>query len=603
MATTETEVNSDATSTSVAVAQTTGNSSLSAKLVWLIDQLLRLLSSVRFGIVMLSLLLLCSMAGMLIMQKDVEGFEQYYASLQPAKRLIYTKLNLFDIYHSRYFTFLLAITALNIILASIDRFPTAWSYIVNPKRKASPRFTQAQPFTAEMTSSVAAPSLASRLAATWLAHREIQSSITVARLSVAGLYLTSFAFCYFLFERTVSFWIVAAISVALVLAFILFALRFEVRTLEDNGRHIVFAQLNAWNRLGAYVVHVALMLIFIGGFLTNWYGVGGSMEILPGATASSFIKMEMTVEGPKLERVQLPFEVECTDLQQKLIRPEGGLEATNTIDWLSYITVKDKQSGEAQAALVHLNNPKDYKGFRFFQSKFTAFGYARSITVRFEPTRGGAPQTVTIPRNGAVDIPGIGNVAYKEFYPDFEINKNGPRSASPDYHNPAAHLEITGADGKPRTAFAFNPELAEKFLSDGGSGQEEKGKRGRGKEENRSQKEPTTDHRPPTTADEDREALLVNGYKPILATFEKAAMGHTLTLQYDPGRTPAYLGFLLLVVALCSVFFFAHQRLWAVIEPQENGSKVYFGGNTNRNRPAFEGRFNSIVDSVKGEKG
>jgi len=56
----------------------------------------------------------------------------------------------------------------------------------------------------------------------------------------------------------------------------------------------------------------------------------------------------------------------------------------------------------------------------------------------------------------------------------------------------------------------------------------------------------------------------------------------------------------LLVLALCSVFFFSHQRVWAVIEPDGDGSKIYFGGNTNRNRPAFEGRFNSLVQSVTG---
>src|SRR5262245_6737393 len=135
MATTETQVTQEAQSTA-APSVTATASSPANRLVWLVDQFLRLLSSVRFGIIMLSLLLLCSMIGMLVMQKDVEGFEQYYANLKPAQRVIYTKLNIFDIYHSRYFTFLLAITALNIILASIDRFPTAWQYIVKPKRSA-----------------------------------------------------------------------------------------------------------------------------------------------------------------------------------------------------------------------------------------------------------------------------------------------------------------------------------------------------------------------------------------------------------------------------------------------------------------------------------
>ena len=94
--------------------------------------------------------------------------------------------------------------------------------------------------------------------------------------------------------------------------------------------------------------------------------------------------------------------------------------------------------------------------------------------------------------------------------------------------------------------------------------------------------------------------LLVSGNKIILRDFEKVSLTHTLTIQYDPGRTPVYLGFTLLVMALCGVFFFSHQRVWAVIEPNGKGSKIHFGGNTNRNRPAFEGRFNLLVQSVTG---
>jgi hypothetical protein len=63
-----------------------------------------------------------------------------------------------------------------------------------------------------------------------------------------------------------------------------------------------------------------------------------------------------------------------------------------------------------------------------------------------------------------------------------------------------------------------------------------------------------------------------------------------------------YTGFTLLILSLCGVFLFSHQRVWAVIEPHEDSSKVFFGGNTNRNRPAFEARFNSLVESVVGRR-
>ncbi len=566
MATSETEVKTESPSLSApAVVKVRANKQSES----IIDKVLKVLSSVRFGLIMLSLLLLCSMLGMLIMQVEVEGFLEYFAKLTPAQKLIYTKLDLNNIYHSWYFTGLLAITALNIILASIDRFPTAWQYIINPKLKASPNFINAQTFTLEANKQERAEVLAAQIASNWQNHRTIKSATNGARLTVGLGSVLFFSSIYLLFEHTVIFWLVSALLIASVIFFIFYALRFDISISEDNGRRTVFGQLNAWNRLGAYSVHVALLTIFVGGMLTAKFDVGGSMEIIPGEASDSFVTLRNTLEGPVTGPAKLPFIIECTDLQQKLIRPEGGLEATNTIDWLSYVRIKD--GNFTQDAVVHLNNPYDYKGYRLFQSKFTAYGFARSIKIRLEPVGGGQPIDVPpIPRNGSVEVGGIGRITYKTFFPDFEITDSGPSSASEHYNKPAAQLEIVSPDGTKRGAFAFSGQLAEQYFSniDAKSSAEN--------------------------------MLLVNGSKVLLVDFEKAAMGHTLAVQYDPGRTPVYIGFLLLIASLCGVFFFSHQRIWAVIEPAEIGSKVYIGGNTNRNRPAFEGRFNSLVESVTG---
>src|ERR1044071_6088257 len=111
-----------------------------------LNRVLELFSSVRFGIVMLIALLLCCMIGMLVMQQSVEGFSRYYERLTPAQRSLYDTLKFFDIYHSWYFVGLLATTALNIILSSMDRFPAAWRYIRKPRLAASPKFISAQSF-------------------------------------------------------------------------------------------------------------------------------------------------------------------------------------------------------------------------------------------------------------------------------------------------------------------------------------------------------------------------------------------------------------------------------------------------------------------------
>src|SRR5438128_289762 len=110
----------------------------------IIDGVLGLLSSVPFGITLLVLLIIACMIGMLIQQQEVEGFTEFYAKLTPAERLVYWHLGFFNIYHVWYFNLLLLLLSLNIILASIDHFPKAWSFIRRKKLTASPTFAQTQ---------------------------------------------------------------------------------------------------------------------------------------------------------------------------------------------------------------------------------------------------------------------------------------------------------------------------------------------------------------------------------------------------------------------------------------------------------------------------
>ncbi|HEV8482911.1 MAG TPA: cytochrome c biogenesis protein ResB [Blastocatellia bacterium] len=469
-----------------------------------VDRLLRLMSSVRFGIIMLILVLACCVAGMLIMQQNVQGFSQYYERLSPAQREIYSSLGLFDIYHSSYFTILLAITALNIILSSIDRFPTAWRYVRRPRSTPSRAFIRAQMLNTS---------------------REANSTPEKAA------------------QKIVEIW-----------------KEFGFRARLEKGHQgiTVFAQRNVWNRLGAYVVHVSLLTIFVGGLLTSRYGVGGTMVIRPGETSNSFITIDAGVEGGAGE-ARMPFGVECTDLQQELVRPEGGLDVMNTIDWLTY--VKIREYGAEIPALIHLNSPFDHRGYRFFQSSFEPVGNARQVTLEMDGS-GGESREVTIQRNGSANVDGLGLVSYVNFYPDFTIEHGHPTNASDDYNNPAAELRITAADGGVRTTFAHS------------------------------------------ALSEMRGAAATPGDRTIsLKSFEKVATSHTLTVQYDPGRIPVYIGFVLLTLSLSGVFFFSHQRIWAVVEPDGKRSRVHFGGHTNRNKAAFEARFDTLVRASVGGKG
>lgn len=473
-----------------------------------ITKLLNLLSSVRFGVTLLVLLVIGAMIGMLITQQSVDGFDKYFAELTPSQQLVYGKLGFFDIYHVWYFNALLLVLSLNIVLASIDRFPQAWKFISRPKLDATNAWLRGQEQnTALMLEGESRESVAARIAAS----------------------------CK--------------------------SIGFKTKVTEKGNRTFVFAQKNPLNRLGAYAVHVALLTIFTGGFLTAQFGSTGMMWIKPGATSSTMQETVFDLDQQKPVTLQLPFEVTCTDIQQKLIKQNGPITSENTIDWLSRIKIKDAD-GEHDA-LVHMNKPFDYRGYRFFQASFVPLGKARTVTVRLTPEKGGDPLDVTIPRDGSIKLPDGTVVGMEDFRADFSAGPEEQNDDTSDYSNPAAILNVKTPQGQTERAFAFTPAMAE-------------------------------------NAPIAKRA--VGGYTYRLVDFERVPFMHALSIQHDPGSPVVYLGFLLLALTLVNVFFFSHQRIWALIEQNASGSyDVVMGGNTNRNRLGFEERFKRLANLVSGK--
>ena len=192
----------------------------------LLSRFLDLICSVRFGIVMLILLGLGCLLGMLIMQQNVDGFERYYAELTPAQQLVYGSLGLFDIYHAWYFNALLAVLSINIILASIDRFPKTWINVSKPVLTPPMRWLRDQ-----------------KQAASFTFHGDKDEIIkkVASALKKSG-------------------WRKVSVN-------------------DKNNRTFVFAESGVWNRFGYLAVHVGLLTIFLGGFLTAQFGHTGNMPL------------------------------------------------------------------------------------------------------------------------------------------------------------------------------------------------------------------------------------------------------------------------------------------------------------------------------------
>jgi cytochrome c biogenesis protein len=471
-----------------------------------LPRFLKFICSVRLGVSLLVLLGLACFMGMIIMQENVDGFANYYAALTPAQQLVYGKLDFFDIYHSWYFNALLAVLSLNIILASIDRFPKTWAAakqkITVPLRWLREQKTN-DSFDLEGNKD------------------EIISKIKDA-LKKSGWRKTSVG--------------------------------------EKGNRTFIFAETGVWNRFGYLAVHVGLLTIFTGGFLTAQLGQTGSMPLTPGQTSNQISETAFELDQMQEVTKRLPFAIICTDIQQKLIKDDGSISVSNTIDWLTYFKIKD--GDETIDAFVQMNRPFDYRGYRFFQASFTSIGRARNITVRLTPASGGQTQDVIIPRNGAVSLADGTQVKFAEFRGNFTIGKENLNEETSSYPNPGAILQVAPPNGTAQTAYAFNEQMANMPVA----------------------KNP------------------VAGYTYQLIDFEKVSDQHILSVQRDPGSNVVYVGFVLLFLTLVAVFFFSHRRVWAVIEEtSDNNFKIVTGGNTNRNQAAFDEKFKQFTKNLSGQ--
>jgi cytochrome c biogenesis protein len=224
---------------------------------------------------------------------------------------------------------------------------------------------------------------------------------------------------------------------------------------------IVFGESGKWNRIGAYIVHVALLTLFLGHFVALQTGFDADVEMIPGVQSNQIQMIQFDVDKRERFAVQLPFSIETLDIQQKLIDPNGSIDIPNTMDWRTQIRIDDPDYGEIVAD-VSLNKPYSYRGYRFFQASASRMGSARTLDLELTSQTNGSLTNLTIPRNGSATLANGTLIEYEEFLPDFVFGAGGkPDTRSVDYNNPAAVLGVTPPGDERTRVFAFAGNIAE----------------------------------------------------------------------------------------------------------------------------------------------
>src|SRR5690606_202858 len=144
-----------------------------------------------------------------------------------------------------------------------------------------------------------------------------------------------------------------------------------------------------------------------------------------------------------------PFRITAIDISQRLVRPAGPITADNTLDWVTEFTIADETG--LHTAAVQINQPFDYRGYRFFQGAAGTRGRARSVLIEAHPAAGGAVGRVEIARDGSVQLSSGTELRLAGFRGNYHSRPEAPAEDTSAYPNPAALIEVSTAEGSELT--------------------------------------------------------------------------------------------------------------------------------------------------------
>ena len=218
-------------------------------------RLWKLFASVRLTVVVLLSLAVTSIIGTIIPQnrRPDEYLNEYGEFLYK----ILSAFDIFDMYHSWWFQFLLLMLTTNIVVCSINRFSALWKMlsVKNPSFNVS-KFRNLSD------------------------KEEFIDSRSLEDLKRIYVPIVSRSFGYRRIEET------------------------------DNGFR-VFAEKGRWTRIGVYTVHFSVILLLIGGLIGSIFGFAGFVNIPEGKTINN-IRLYNTSKAQKLN-----FQIRCDNFNVK----------------------------------------------------------------------------------------------------------------------------------------------------------------------------------------------------------------------------------------------------------------------------------------------
>lgn len=271
-----------------------------------------LFRSLKLTISLLILLAILSIIGTLIKQNapSEEYIQRYGIRLYEVLNFF----NLFDMYHSWWFSAILLLLVINLIACSYQRFPGVWSQIF--RGSGSEGLEDAMIKTLPYVEKVGVQSLPEA------------KTIENVRSSLGQWFKNP-------------------------------------KRIETESTLTLFSEKGKFSRLGAYLTHLSIIIILIGGMIGSLFGFKGFVNILEGETVDQIYLRG--IEGENSHPI--PFSIRCDDFNisyYDLQRPEKHVK-----EYTSVLTIIENGKEVVKQSIM-VNHPLHYKGLAFYQANYGA---------------------------------------------------------------------------------------------------------------------------------------------------------------------------------------------------------------------------------------
>ena len=367
----------------------------------LVARIHRTFSSVRTGIILLILVGIASAVGTVVLQRPLTDAEDLARAYSPQTLAWLDRFGLTDVFHTWWFAGLLALLSINIVLASLERFPVAWHYVTRPYRRPEPHFLAGLPLQKEIP--VRNESAGVEAAARAFRHLGLKPQ----RVGEHGEPSSSRAS--------------------------------SQRENKEKPSVSLYAEKHRFARLAAYVVHASLLLIFAGGIADAVWGYRGFVAMTRGEQVDT-IKLSDGTQKP------LGFTVRCEAAGQENY-PDGTPKR-----WWSKLTVIEN-GREVHQKDIEVNDPLVHQGLRFFQSSYGSTGQMDGLTLLAKSKNDPAlAREIHLHPNQALPLDAETTVQLTAFVPDFVLVGNRIESRSNELNNPAIQLLVNSKAGETKEA-------------------------------------------------------------------------------------------------------------------------------------------------------